>query len=94
VSTISKLKFDWDPAKSAGNEAKHGLSLGSAEVLWAGPVVTLPSKYPGELRHLAIGLIEGLHWTVVYAPRGDSFRLISARRSRSNEKALFQKLFN
>jgi uncharacterized DUF497 family protein len=94
VSTISKVKFDWDPAKSASNEAKHGLSLVSAAALWAGPVVTLPSKHPGELRHLAIGLIEGHHWTVVYAPRGDSFRLISARRSRANEKALFQKLFS
>jgi len=92
VSTLSKIKLDWDPAKSASNEAKHGLSLASAAVLWAGPVVTLPSKRPGELRHLAIGLIEGVHWTVIYTPRDDSFRLISARRSRANEKTLFQEL--
>ena len=84
------MNFDWDPAKSASNEAKHGLSLASASALWAGPVVTLPSKHPGELRHLAIGLIEGRHWTVVYAPRGNRLRLISARRSRKNEKALFK----
>lgn len=89
---VIKVRFDWNPAKSAFNEAKHGLSLASASTLWAGPVVTLPSKRPGELRHLAIGLIEGRHWTVVYALRGDSFRLISARRSRENEKTLFQKL--
>jgi len=86
------VNFDWDPAKSASNEAKHGLSLASASALWAGPVVTLPSKHPGELRHLAIGLIEGRHWTVVYAPRGNRLRLISARRSRENEKTLFQNL--
>lgn len=92
MSTLSKVNFDWDSAKSASNEAKHGLNLASAAALWAGPVVTLPSKRPGELRHLAIGLIEGRPWTVVYTPRGDSFRLISARRSRENEKALFQKL--
>ena len=85
------MNFDWDPAKSASNEAKHGFSLASASALWAGPVVTLPSKYPGELRHLVIGLIEGSHWTVVYAPRGNRLRLISARRSRENEKAIFQK---
>ena len=88
----SRLNFDWDPAKSATNEAKHGLSLASAPALWAGPVVTLPAKHPGELRQLAIGLIEGRHWTVVYAPRGDGLRLISARRARKNEKILFQKL--
>ncbi len=88
-----KLKFDWDPAKSASNEAKHGLSLASAPALWAGPVLTLPSRYPGEMRHLAIGLIEGRYWTVIYAPRGDSFRLISARRAHKNEEAIHQKLF-
>lgn len=94
MSTVSKLDFDWNPVKSAINEAKHGLSLASAMALWAGPVVTLPSKRPGELRHLAIGLIEGRHWTVVYAPRGESFRLISAHRSREYEKTRFQELFN
>ena len=92
MSTLSKVDFDWDPAKSVSNEAKHGLSLASASALWAGSVVTIPSKRPGELRHLAIGLIDGRHWTVVYAPRGESFRLISARRSRQNEKTLFQNL--
>jgi uncharacterized DUF497 family protein len=92
VSTFSTPDFDWDPAKSASNEAKHGLSLAAASALWAGPVVVLPSKHPGELRHLAIGLIEGRHWTVVYSPRDDGLRLISARRSRDNEKALFKNL--
>jgi len=92
VSTYSKVRFDWDPAKSESNQAKHGISLASASALWEGPVVTLPSKRPGELRHLAIGLIEGRHWTVIYAPRSDHFRLISARRSRQNEKELFKRL--
>ena len=86
------MEFDWDPPKSARNEAKRGISLAAASALWMGPVVTLPSKQPGEFRHLAIGLIEGLHWTVIFAPRGNTFRLISARRSRKNEKDLFQKL--
>ena len=85
------MKFDWDPAKSAGNEAKHGRGFAAVTVLWTGPVLTLPSKQPGELRHHAIGLIDGRHWKVVYAPRGDTLRLISARRSRPNEKRNFQK---
>jgi uncharacterized protein len=86
------VKLDWDPVKSASNEAKHGLSLASATALWAGPVIVLPSRNPGEVRHLAIGLIEGQYWTVVYAPRDDIIRLISARRSRNNEKAIYQEL--
>ena len=94
MSINSKLNFDWDASKSASNEVKHGISLASASALWAGPVVVLPSKHPGESRHLAIGWIEGRHWTVVYAPRGDRLRLISARSSRKNEKALFKRLFS
>lgn len=86
------MTFDWDPAKSVHNEAKHGIAFASVTRLWAGPVLTLPSKQPGELRHLAIGLIDGRHWTVVYAPRGDAFRVISARRSRTDEKKLYQTL--
>ena len=91
MRTYSSEDFDWDPGKSAINEAKHGLTLASASAVWAGPVVILPSKHPGEPRHLAIGLIEGLHWTVVFARRGDRLRLISARRSRENEKTLFNR---
>jgi uncharacterized DUF497 family protein len=90
VSMKSNEKFGWDPAESAGNEAKHGPSIASATALWAGPVIVLPSKNRGELRHLAIGLIGGRHWTVVFAPRDNVIRLISARRSRKNEKALCQ----
>jgi uncharacterized DUF497 family protein len=86
------VKFDWDPVKNTSNQAKHGISLAEACALWRGPVVTLPSRNPDELRQLAIGLVDGKHWTVVYAPRGDHLRLISARRSRTNEKALFQEL--
>jgi hypothetical protein len=89
--TFSTVKFDWDPIKDGGNEAKHGKSLESATSIWSGPVVTLPSKNPGELRQLAIGTIEGIHWTVVFTPRGDVIRLISARRSRENEKAIYEK---
>jgi hypothetical protein len=64
--------------------------LDEACALWQGPIVTLPSKNPGEPRHLAIGLIGGRHWTVIHTPRDDHFPLISARRSRHEERILFQ----
>jgi uncharacterized DUF497 family protein len=85
------VTFEWDPIKNVGNEAKHGLSLSAASAIWSGSVVTLPSKNPTEPRQLAIGTIEGRHWTVVFTIRGDIFRLISARRSRENEKEFYEK---
>jgi uncharacterized DUF497 family protein len=84
------VKFGWDPVKNVGNEAKHGLSLSSATAMWSGPIVTLPSKNPIEPRQLAIGIIEGRHWTVVFTLRGDVLRLISARRSREDEKKIYE----
>jgi len=83
-------EFVRDPAKDLRNRAKHGLGLSDAVALWSGPLVTLPSGRPGEERHLAIGLIGGRCWTVIYAPRGGAFRLISARRARPDETELFR----
>ena len=85
------MKFDWDPVKNLGNEAKHGLSLSSATAIWSGPIVIIPSRNPTEPRQLAIGIIEGRHWTVVFTLRGDVRRLISARRSREDEKTIYEK---
>jgi len=91
MHTFSTVTFEWDPIKDVGNQVKHGRSLASATAIWSGSVVTLPSRNPGEPRHLAIGVIDGSHWTVVFTTRGDCIRLISARRSRDNEKAIYEK---
>ena len=93
IRTFSKERFEWDPNKSTANESKHGISLEIAAELWEGPVVSIPSIRPGEERHLAIGLIGGNYWTVIYAPRGELLRLISARRPRDNEEALHKNYF-
>jgi uncharacterized DUF497 family protein len=87
------VRFEWDQSKSTGNEVKHGIDFAAAAALWDGPLVSIPSKTPGEERNLAIGVIDGRHWTVIYTPRGDRIRIISARRSRDNEKALHKNHF-
>jgi uncharacterized DUF497 family protein len=30
----NNIKFEWDPGKSAGNKAKHGIDFLSAQGLW------------------------------------------------------------
>ena len=44
------------------------------------------SEEYGENRFLAIGMIEGLLFTVIYSHRGEWILLISARRATSNER--------
>jgi len=83
------VKFEWDEAKSQTNYEKHGLSLSCAQLMWEGRVLELESNQPGEPRKLAIGKIGGKFWTVIFTLRGESVRIISARRSRENEKNLY-----
>ena len=85
------MEFEFDQAKSDANKAKHGIDFVEAQLLWSDAGLTiLPSKHPEEMRYLGIGLIESLHWTVIFTERGNSIRLISVRRSRENEKAIYE----
>jgi uncharacterized DUF497 family protein len=54
----------------------------------------LDSNQPGELRKLAIGKIGGKFWTIIFTLRGETVRIISARRSRDNEKKLYHEKDN
>lgn len=86
-----RVDFEFDPAKSAANKAKHGLNFDEAQSLWDDPDrVTLPSAHPGEPRQLVVGRIAGKSWSAVVAWRGNRIRLISVRRSRDNEIKLYE----
>ena len=88
------VKFEWDETKSQTNLEKHDLLLSEAQAMWEGPVLELDSHQPGETRKLAIGKIGGKFWTVIFTLRGDTIRIISARRSRENEKKLYHEKDN
>ena len=84
------MLFEFDPAKSARNRAKHGIGFEQAKRLWDGKVVTVPSRGEyGELRYVALGMIDGKHWTAVFTRRGERTRIISVRRSRAKEAAIY-----
>jgi uncharacterized protein len=50
----------------------------------------IPAKIGGEPRFLVIGQILDKHWSAVITYRGTSIRLISVRRSRTEEVALYE----
>ena len=84
------MLFEYDPVKSARNRAKHGIDFEQAKRLWDGKVVTVPSRGEyGELRYVALGMIDGKHWTAVFTRRGERTRIISVRRSRAKEAAIY-----
>ena len=83
--------FEFDTAKSESNRTKHGIDFVEAQGLWNDPMLLeIPAKTDDEARYLVVGLIDGKHWSGVITYRGANIRLISVRRSRTEEVALYE----
>jgi len=81
------VRYVFDPVKEAVNRAKHGVSLALAEVLFAGPHVSMiDDRFDyGEVRELAFGLINGRVFVCVYADHEGERRVISLRKANKRE---------
>lgn len=85
------LDFDFDEAKSKTNLAKHGVDFHAAQALWNDlDLLEIRAKSNNESRFLLIGRIGGNHWSAVVTYREEKIRLISVRRSRKAEVALYE----
>ncbi len=85
------MGFEYDPAKSSENKRKHGIDFEEAQRLWADSgLVEIPARTTDELRWLLIGKIDEKHWSAIITRRGDNIRLISVRRSRDEEVAVYE----
>ena len=84
------MLFEYDEVKSRANAVKHGIDFGAVQQMWDGVVVAAPARFVGEDRLMAIGQIDGKHWTAIVTLRGSALRIISARRSRTNEIKIYQ----
>lgn len=85
------MEFEFDELKSAGNKAKHGIDFVEAQALWLDEArVEVRARTTDEPRFVVIGRIAGKHWSAVITYRGESARLISCRRSRVEEVAIYE----
>jgi hypothetical protein len=85
------MGFEYDPEKSAENKRKHGLDFEEAQALWSdAALVEIPARVTDEPRWVVIGKLEEKHWSVVVTRRGENIRLISVRRSRDEEVAIYE----
>ena len=83
--------FEFDVPKSESNRTKHGIDFVEAQVLWSDPMLLeIPAKTDDEPRYLVIGLIDDKHWCAIITYRGANIRLISVRRARTEEVALYE----
>jgi uncharacterized DUF497 family protein len=86
-----ELTFEWDVAKAAANERKHGVSFEEAATAFLDPLARVfddPDHGRGELRFLLIGLSAMTRLLlVVHVERAEALRIISARLATASERA-------
>ena len=83
--------FEFDPLKSESDLTKHNIDFVEAQRLWNDPMLLeVPAKTEDEPRYLVIGVIDGKHWSAVITYRDTNIRLISVRRARTEEVAMYE----
>lgn len=87
------MPFEYDPHKSQLNHEKHGIDFEEAQALWKDENrLEIPARTVDEPRSLLIGQINGIMWSAVITYRDDNIRIISVRRSRTEEVVLYESL--
>ena len=85
------MEFEFDIKKSRANKKKHGTDFIESQTLWEDPnLIEIPAKTSDEPRFLVIGRISDKHWSGVIAYRGEKLRIISVRRSRTEEVEIYE----
>ena len=88
------LQFAWDARKAAANLRKHGVSFAEAATAFGDPLsltIPDPDHSQDEDRFLLIGRSTRQHLVVVtHAERGDTIRMISARRASRRERIAYE----
>ena len=85
------MEFEYDPRKSAANKTKHGIDFEEAQALWDdSDLLEIPLKTEDEPRNIIIGMIGNVHWSGIITYRRENIRIISVRRARNEEVALYE----
>ncbi|HZY72034.1 MAG TPA: BrnT family toxin [Edaphobacter sp.] len=86
------MSFEWNAAKAKRNLEKHGVDFADAvDVLSDNYGITLRDTFPDEERWATLGTDAfGRLLVVVYTWRGNTIRLISARKATPRERKEYE----
>jgi len=88
------VNFEWDPRKSETNLRKHRVSFHEAATVFADPLTLTypdPDHSIFEQRFLTIGTSNtGRLLIVAHTDKGETMRLISARRATARERKHYE----
>ena len=81
------MKIEFDPAKDAANQLKHGVSLALvAELDWDAALVWIDERFDyAEMRMIALAPETETLYCVAFVDRGLTRRIISLRRANRRE---------
>lgn len=88
MNYTAAMNFEWDEAKSDLCFRERGFDFAYAAQVFFDPdrMVQADTRYSyGEERYRVIGVIEQRLFVVVYTPRHDAMRIISARKADQRE---------
>ena len=85
------MNFEFDINKSKSNKIKHGIDFVEAQEIWEDSnLIEFPAKTIDEIRFIVIGKINETHWTSIITYREANIRIISVRRSRTEEIEIYE----
>jgi uncharacterized protein len=86
--------IEWDENKRVINIEKHGLDFQDAFDVLDGPCLHLPANVVrGEVRSLALGMLDDVCVCIIYTMRGTVLRVISMRKARWYERQRYCEVF-
>lgn len=87
------MRYEWDPVKAEANVRKHGIRFADAVSVFGDEnALTVEDDVSDEERFVTLGLDAfGRFLVVVYTWRGDTIRLISARKASRAERHAYDR---
>jgi len=86
---VMALRFEWDEAKNAYNQEKHGVSFQTAEAAFSDPFLVIledAAHSASEKRYFGYGKVGGSVMTVRFTMRGNVVRIYGAAYWRKGTK--------
>jgi uncharacterized protein len=85
------VTFEFDANKSHVNKEKHGIDFIEAQELWEDiDRLIIPVRNVDEPRFLIISKMNDKFWSAVFTMREENIRIISVRRARKEEIAIYE----
>ena len=88
------MNFEWDPAKARGNRRKHRVTFEEAATVYGDALALTypdPDHSTSEQRFITIGISSAKRVLIVaHAERGESIRIISARKATRSERKQYE----